>query len=156
MPSEASDVPSLTREGERFNDEQGSSLWLIIFLNIYFYEALKRHSAGKLIPVNFPSCATDNVNAFICSICILIIIITAWGCIHIVMICIATKFRPLALTPSSRGIAQAVSRWLPIAEARVRSQVRSCGICGRQSGTEAGFLRVLRFPLPILIPLTAP
>jgi hypothetical protein len=28
---------------------------------------------------------------------------------------------------------------------------RSCGICGGPSGTGAGFLRVLRFPLPILL-----
>jgi hypothetical protein len=55
-----------------------------------------------------------------------------------------------------RAIAQAVSRWLPTAAARVRSQVRSCGIWGGQSGTGAGFLRVLQFPLPILIPPTAP
>jgi hypothetical protein len=55
-----------------------------------------------------------------------------------------------------RAIAQAVSRWLPTAAVRVRSQVRSCGIFGGQSGTEAGFLRVLRFHLPILIPPTAP
>jgi hypothetical protein len=54
------------------------------------------------------------------------------------------------------AIAQAVSRWLPTAAARVRSQIRSCGICGGQSGTGAGFLLVLRFPLPILIPPTAP
>jgi hypothetical protein len=53
-------------------------------------------------------------------------------------------------------IAQAVSRRLPIAAAQVRTQVWSCGICGRQSGTGAGFHRVLRFPLPIFIPPTAP
>jgi hypothetical protein len=32
----------------------------------------------------------------------------------------------------------------------------SCGICGGQSGTGADVLRVLRFPLPILIPPSAP
>jgi hypothetical protein len=56
----------------------------------------------------------------------------------------------------SRAIAQAVSRRLPTAAVWVRARVRSCGICGRQSGTEAGILRVLRFPLTILIPPTAP
>jgi hypothetical protein len=55
-----------------------------------------------------------------------------------------------------RVIAQAVSRWLPTVAAQVRTQVRSCGIRGGQSGTGAGFLRVLRSPLPILIPLAAP
>jgi hypothetical protein len=56
----------------------------------------------------------------------------------------------------SRAIAQAVSRWLPTASARVRARVWSCGICGGQGGAGAGFLRVLRFPLPILIPPIAP
>jgi hypothetical protein len=54
------------------------------------------------------------------------------------------------------AIAQAVSCRLPTSAAHVRSQVTSCGICGGQSGTEAGFLRVFRFSLPILIPPSAP
>jgi hypothetical protein len=57
---------------------------------------------------------------------------------------------------TSRAIAQAVSRRLPTTAAWVQAQVRSCEICGGQSGTGAGFLRPLRFPLPILIPLIAP
>jgi hypothetical protein len=40
-----------------------------------------------------------------------------------------------------RAIAQTVGRRFPTAAARVRSQVRSCGICGGQSGIGAGFLR---------------
>jgi hypothetical protein len=57
--------------------------------------------------------------------------------------------------PAVRAIAQAVSHWLPTAAARARARVRSCGICGGESGTEAVFLRVLRLPLSILIPPTA-
>jgi hypothetical protein len=45
-----------------------------------------------------------------------------------------------------RGMAQAVSRRLPTADARVRAQVTPCGICGGLSDSGAGFLRVLRFP----------
>jgi hypothetical protein len=55
-----------------------------------------------------------------------------------------------------RAISQVVSRRLPTAAARVRVQVRSCGIYGGQSGTGACFLRVLWFVLSILTPLTAP
>jgi hypothetical protein len=44
------------------------------------------------------------------------------------------------------AIAQATSRWLSTTADEVRSQVKSCGICGRQSGTRASFLRVRRFP----------
>jgi hypothetical protein len=54
-----------------------------------------------------------------------------------------------------RAIVQAVSRRLPTAAVQVRVQVRSCGICGGQSSTGAGFIRVLLFPLQILIPPTA-
>jgi hypothetical protein len=51
---------------------------------------------------------------------------------------------------SCRAIAEAVSRWLPTAVARVQSRVWSSGICGGQSGARAGFLQVLRFPLPFI------
>jgi hypothetical protein len=45
---------------------------------------------------------------------------------------------------------------LPFASIRVRAQVKLRGICGGYSSTGAGFLRVLRYPLQILIILTAP
>jgi hypothetical protein len=44
-----------------------------------------------------------------------------------------------------------VRRWLPTAAARVHVRA-ACGVCGGQSGTGAGFLRVLRFPLSIIPP----
>jgi hypothetical protein len=50
-----------------------------------------------------------------------------------------------------RVVTQAVSRWLPTAAARVRIRKEHVGVCGGQSGIGAGFLRVLRFPLPIII-----
>jgi hypothetical protein len=53
------------------------------------------------------------------------------------------------------AVAQAVSRRLHIAAIRVWARVRSCGICGRVSDSGAGFLRVLRFLLP-MIPSTDP
>jgi hypothetical protein len=52
-----------------------------------------------------------------------------------------------------RAVARAVSRWLPTAAARVRVRA-TCGGCGGQSGTGAGFLRVLRFPLRIIPPIS--
>jgi hypothetical protein len=52
------------------------------------------------------------------------------------------------------AVGQAVSHWLPTAAARVRVRT-ACGFCGDQSGTGAGFLRVLQFPLPIT-PLISP
>jgi hypothetical protein len=55
-----------------------------------------------------------------------------------------------------RAVAQQVSRRFPTAAVRVLAQIRSCGICGEQSGTGVGFLRVSSVPLPMLIPPTAP
>jgi hypothetical protein len=49
-----------------------------------------------------------------------------------------------------------VYSWLPTPAARVRSRVWLSGICGEQSGAGAGFLRVLRFFLPIFIPPNSP
>jgi hypothetical protein len=52
-------------------------------------------------------------------------------------------------------IDQAVSRLLPAAAARVRSPFMLYVIRDGQSGTEAGFLLIHWFPLPIIIPRTA-
>jgi hypothetical protein len=50
-------------------------------------------------------------------------------------------------------MTQAVSRRRLTAEARVRSRVRPCGICSRQSGTGTGFSpRVLGFSPVNFIP----
>jgi hypothetical protein len=54
------------------------------------------------------------------------------------------------------AIAQVVSRRIPNSAARIRAQVSSCGICGGESDIVVSFLRVLWFPLPVLIPATAP
>jgi hypothetical protein len=40
-----------------------------------------------------------------------------------------------------RAMAQALSRRPLTTDARVRSRVSTCGICGGQSGTETGFPR---------------
>jgi hypothetical protein len=55
----------------------------------------------------------------------------------------------IVIGPTARAVAQAVSSWLPTAAARVRVP-EACGVCGGQSGTGAGFLRVLQVPLPII------
>jgi hypothetical protein len=52
-------------------------------------------------------------------------------------------------------MAQAVNHRLPVAAAQVLSQVKSCEVSGGRSGTGAGFLRVLLFLVPVLIPPTA-
>jgi hypothetical protein len=70
--------------------------------------------------------------------------------------CIKVDYTFSATELLSRAIDQAVSRRFSTAAARVQAPIRSCGICGEQSDTGTGFLRVLRFPLPILIPPIAP
>jgi hypothetical protein len=77
-----------------------------------------------------------------------------------VRVCSSSWYSSLSIKVSildiGRAIAQAVSRWLPTAGAWVRARVWSRGICGEQSGGGAGFLRVLRFPLPIFFPPITP
>jgi hypothetical protein len=53
-------------------------------------------------------------------------------------------------------MAQVVSRRLPNTVARVRAQVSHVGFVVIKVELWAGILRVLRFPLPIVIPPTAP
>jgi hypothetical protein len=67
------------------------------------------------------------------------------------------KLRSVVTRNMGRAIAQAVSRRLPIAAARVQTRVWSCGIFVMdKSGAGVGFVRELRFPLPIYIPSASP
>jgi hypothetical protein len=49
------------------------------------------------------------------------------------------KYSTVSTCAYGRAMAQAVSRRPPTAEARVRSRLTPCGICGGQSGTGTGF-----------------
>jgi hypothetical protein len=55
-----------------------------------------------------------------------------------------------------RAAVQAVSRRIPTAPARVRYHVKSSEICGWQSGTGTGFIRIFLSSLPSLIPQNGP
>jgi hypothetical protein len=57
---------------------------------------------------------------------------------------------------SSEIVIKSTRPRLLTAEARLRSQVKSRGVCGGQSGARIGFVQLFRFPLPIIIPPTAP
>jgi hypothetical protein len=67
------------------------------------------------------------------------------------------KMSPRTCECSTKAMPQL--RWLfaalPTASAWIRSQVRLCGLCCGRNGTGAGFLWVLRFPLPVIIPENA-
>jgi hypothetical protein len=65
------------------------------------------------------------------------------------------SFLPLRRSNEIPGTSCMAVPQLPTAAAWVRSQIRSCEIRGGQSGTGAGFLRVLRLPLPIIIPYSS-
>jgi hypothetical protein len=51
------------------------------------------------------------------------------------------------------AIAQGVIRRLPNKAARVRAQITSCGVCGKESGTGVGFLRALPFSYQFVLRL---
>jgi hypothetical protein len=59
------------------------------------------------------------------------------------------------MTTKSFVIAEVIGHHLVTMVAWVQSQVRSCGICGGQSGIGMGFLQVLSFRLPVLTQPTA-
>jgi hypothetical protein len=54
-----------------------------------------------------------------------------------------------------RAVAQAVSRWFPTVAVQIRVRA-ACGVCGELNGNGVSFLRVLRFPLPVIIPPISP
>jgi hypothetical protein len=58
----------------------------------------------------------------------------------------------ISVKTRGRVISQAVSCQIPTTAAGVRAQVRWCGICGGQSSTAVGFLRLLRFAIWNTIP----
>jgi hypothetical protein len=75
----------------------------------------------------------------------------------VLVICCATQVFPKHGVSSLELISETRSYHSSgYAAVRVRAQVRSCCICGGICGNGTGFLEVLRFPLPILIPPTAP
>jgi hypothetical protein len=125
---------------------------------LYPFLFLKRRLASRLTLFTIPpiiglwSCNHRNVfvTLRLIVLCILLGIMDYATSIHNNI-----EFLWLTFFTLCRTVAQAVSHQLPTAKAWVPARVRSCGICGGQSGTRAGFIRVLLVPLPS-IPPTAP
>jgi hypothetical protein len=84
-------------------------------------------------------------------------ILAGWKCLPTSLFTVVHRINQCNVTSLiARATAQAFSsRFLTVA-ARVRVKLWSCRIFGWRSGTGAGFLRVLRFPVPIRIPPIAP
>jgi hypothetical protein len=51
-----------------------------------------------------------------------------------------------------RVMAQAPGRRVLAPEVRVRARISPCGVCGRQSGTDRGFLLFLFFTVSVILP----
>jgi hypothetical protein len=66
------------------------------------------------------------------------------------------RYIPEYCSGISHAVTQEVSRLLLIEVSRVQSQSSLCEIRGGLSRTAAGFVRVLRFPLSILVAPNAP
>jgi hypothetical protein len=54
--------------------------------------------------------------------------------------CDVRRGRKTGRVIDGRAVARAVRGRLPTAAARIPSRIKSCGICGEQSGTRASFL----------------
>jgi hypothetical protein len=58
-----------------------------------------------------------------------------------------SKLKNILRKQEGRAIAQEIGRRLLTVVAQVPARVKSCGICGGQSSTGAGLLRVFGFPI---------
>jgi hypothetical protein len=79
-------------------------------------------------------------------------VLSAFKCLDTVSTLVSPHYY---LLTNGRPVYQAISSRLFTAAAPVRARFKTCRICGGHSGTAAGFLRVLRFPLPLIDPLIA-
>jgi hypothetical protein len=109
------------------------SSWMALFTKEHF-------------PMSFAFCSSFSYHDRLCSGNLSLIAFQARSPVYALF---QPRFEPIALEQlhltEVRPTAQAVRRRLPTPETLVSCRVRLCGICGRQSGTEVGFLGVLWF-----------